>query len=194
MGGLSECGKTTAGYRFQELGVRKSKIIHIEYDMMRERGINPDHGLTPDDFESLYKENPDEAFKEFLFRLIEKMKAENNPYASLESLYRAPLGEFIKKELRDKAVNIYIEAPVEDRAYREWVKVNAKATENGMPPIALETMIAQVNQKDQFKMDRQAMLVRDIADHVIDNSKSVSKDEFLARIDAVAASLGVTTP
>lgn len=192
LGGLSECGKTTAGKHFQEIGVRKSKIIQIEYDMMRENGIDPSLGTTPEQFEDLYRENPDKAFKEFLFRLIEKMKEEGFKFASLESLYRAPLGAFIKKELGAKAANIYIEAPVEARAYREMIKVNQKVEEEGGIPVTLQEMIDRVNEKDKFKMERNATAVKDIADYVVDNSEGVSKEQFVAKIDAIARAMGVT--
>ena len=192
LGGLSECGKTTAGYRFQALGVRKSKIIHIEYDMMRARGINPDNGVTPDTFEDLYRSEPQAAYEEFLFRFIEKMKADNTRFASLESLYRAPLGAFIKHELGPRAANIYIDAPLEDRAYREYLKVNQKAREAGSSEISLDEMIAKVQEKDKFKTERRATDVRDIADFVVDNSRNVTLDQFLSQIDSIAYKMGVS--
>ena len=191
LGGLSECGKTTAGYHFQKLGVRKSKIIEIEHDMMRERGINPEKGLTPDDFEGLYKSDPEAAFVEFLFRLIEKMKAENVKFASLESLYRAPLGAFIKRELGTRAANIYIDAPLEDRAYREYLKINKKARETKMPEVSLPDVMAQVSKKDEFKTARRATDVRDIADYIVDNSRDVPLRSFLEQIENIALALGV---
>lgn len=191
LGGLSECGKTTAGYRFQSFGIRKSKIVQIEHDMMRERGINPEDGLTPDDYENLYKENPDKAFKEFLFRLIQKMKEEQFKYASLESLYRAPLGAFIKKELGSRAANIYIDAPVEARAKRELEKINAKALEIGNPLITLDEMIQRVNEKDAFKMERKATDVKNIADYIVDNGNDTSKKMFLQQIYTIAEQMGV---
>lgn len=191
LGGLSECGKTTAGYRFQSIGVRKSKIIHVEYDMMRDRGVDPSQGIFPEDFENLYKDAPDVAFKEFLFRFIEKLKEENVRFASLESLYRAPLGAFIKKELGAKVAHIYIDAPVEDRAYREYLKVNEKARREGLPEITLNEMIAQVQKKDAFKMERGATDVKTIADYIIDNSCNVSRESFLEHIDNIARKMGV---
>lgn len=191
LGGLSECGKTTAGYRFQSLGVRKSKIIHVEYDMMRARGIDPDGELTSDTFDGLYQDHPDAAYAEFLFRMIEKMKADGAQFASLESLYRAPLGAFIKGELGSKAANIYIESPLEDRAYREYLKVNKKAREEGAPEISLEKMIEKVHKKDEFKRDRRATDVKDIADFVVDNARNVTLEAFLGQIDRIAYTMGV---
>lgn len=190
LGGLSECGKTTAGKRFQELGVRKSKIIHIEYEMMKERGVDI-NTTTPEDFENLYINNTESSFKEFLFRLIEKMKEEGFRFASLESLYRAPLGAFIKKEFGKKAANIYIDVPLEDRAYREMIKINKKAEVDGGNTLSLEEVIKKTTEKDEFKITRGALDVKTIADHIINNSKKVSKEEFIAQIDKIAKNMGV---
>lgn len=89
LGGLSECGKTSAGYKLQEMGARKSKIIHIEREMMEERGYDLSNGMQDDHFVELYKDDQEESFREFLFRLVIHMKEENKPFASIESLYRA---------------------------------------------------------------------------------------------------------
>ena len=40
LGGLSVCGKTSAGNKLQEMGARKSKIIHLAREMMEERGYD----------------------------------------------------------------------------------------------------------------------------------------------------------
>ena len=128
LGGLSECGKTSAGYKLQDMGARKSKIIHIEREMMEERGYDLSQGMKDEHFVNLYAENQNQAFREFLFRLIGHMKEEGKPFASIESLYRAELGAFLKRELKGKMANIFIDAPVEARAKRELEKVNAKAS------------------------------------------------------------------
>lgn len=194
LGGLSECGKTTAGNRFKELGIRKSKIIHIEYEMMQDRGWDISNGVPSEFFQRLYAVDQEKVFKEFLFRLINKMKSENVQYASLESLYRAPLGAFIKKELGDRALNIYIDAPVEVRAKREMKKVNDKAVVEGGSLVTLEEMIKRVEKKDLFKKEHHAADVKDIADFVVINTEDVSKEDFIGAIDKIAAKLGVAIP
>lgn len=186
LGGLSECGKTTAGKRLQQRGLRRSKIIHTEYEMMRARGINPDVGLTPDHFESLYSMQPAQAFDEFLNRFANTLQTEQTSFASLESLYRAPLGLHMKQALPGRVAIIYIEAPLQDRADREWKKLCAKARELGTPLPSLEQVIVAVEQKDLFKTERNATDVRSIATHIVDNSASVSLNQFLAQIDEVA--------
>ena len=191
LGGLSECGKTSAGLRLAELGVRRSKIIKIERAMMEERGYDLTEGMKNEHFVQLYAVNPEEVFKEFLYRLIELMKADGTRFASIESLYRAELGAFLKKELGPRMANIYIDAPAEARAARELIKVNAKAREEGKPEITLEEMVARVIAKDKFKMEHHAERVKDIADYVVDNSEGVTKEEFLAKIDEIAYSMGV---
>ena len=185
LGGLSECGKTSAGKQFERIGIRRGKIIKIEREMMEERGYDLTDGMKDEHFVKLY-ENQEEAFREFLFRLIEHMKAENVTKASIESLYRAPLGAFLKRELGDKCSNIYIEAPVESRAYREMLKVNKKAAEEGTAPVTLDEMIERVNKKDIFKSKHNATDCYDIADYVVDNSSEVSYEEFLHEIEMIA--------
>ena len=191
LGGLSECGKTSAGLRLAELGVRRSKIIKIERAIMEERGYDLSDGMKNEHFVRLYAVNPEEIFKEFLFRLIELMKIDGTRFASIESLYRAELGAFLKKELGARMANIYIDAPVEARAARELIKVNKKAREEGKPEITLEEMVAKVIAKDKFKMEHHAEKVKDIADFIVDNSECVTKEEFLSKIDEIAYSMGV---
>lgn len=191
LGGLSECGKTSAGYKLQEMGARKSKIIHIEREMMEERGYDLSNGMQDDHFVELYKDDQEESFREFLFRLVIHMKEENKPFASIESLYRAELGAFLKRELKDKMANIFIDAPAEVRASREMEKVNAKALDEGKPTITFEEMLKKVNQKDEFKIKHNAIKVKDIADYVVDNSEEVTREQFLNDIEKIGHSLGL---
>lgn len=194
LGGLSECGKTTAGNRFKELGVRKSKIIHIEYEMMQDRGWDISNGVPSDYFKNLYANQPELVFKEFLFRLINKMKEENVQYASLESLYRAPLGAFIKKELGERAANIFIDTPLEVRALREMKKINDKAEIEGSKKVTLQEMIAKVSKKDEFKKEHHADDVKNIADYIVNNGAETALVDFINEIDRIAVSLGVEIP
>ena len=191
LGGLSECGKTSAGYKLQAMGARKSKIIHIEREMMEERGFDLSDGMKNEHFIMLYANNPEEVFKEFLYRLILHMQEEHYKYASIESLYRAELGAFLKKELGNKMANIFIDSPAETRALRELEKVNAKAIENGESPIMYEEMLEKVHKKDEFKISHNADKVKDIADYVVDNSSKVSKEQFLGKIEEIGHSLGL---
>ena len=191
LGGLSECGKTSAGNKLQEMGARKSKIIHIEREMMEERGYDLSEGMKDEHFINLYADNQEEAFREFLYRLIKHMQAENKPFASIESLYRAELGAFLKRELKNRMANIFIDAPVETRARRELEKVNRKALEEGKTPITFEEMIKSVHQKDEFKTKHNADKVRDIADYVVDNSDGVTREQFLNQIEKIGHIMGL---
>ncbi|MDF2685698.1 MAG: hypothetical protein K0S55_879 [Clostridia bacterium] len=186
LGGLSECGKTSAGKYLDSIGVKRIKIIHIEKEMMIERNYDISNGMQHFHFINLYKDSPNEVFKEFLFKLIEMMKEANVQYASIESLYRAELGLFLKQELGEKMVNIYIEAPVEVRAARELIKVNTEASKEKLPLITLDEMIVKVKEKDAFKIENNAQKVKDIADYIIDNSADVSKEQFIEKIGYIA--------
>lgn len=191
LGGLSECGKTSAGYKLKEMGARKSKIIHIEREMMEERGYDLSDGMKDEHFIALFSGDTEAAFREFLYRLIGHMKEEGFKFASIESLYRAELGAFLKKELGERMANIYIDAPAETRAKREMQKVNKKAEEEGTPTISFEEMLEKVHQKDEFKIKHNALKVKDIADFVVDNSEEVSREEFLSKIEEIAHSMGL---
>ncbi len=191
LGGLSECGKTSAGYKLQDMGARRSKIIHIEREMMLERGFDLSNGMKDEHFVALYKDNQEEAFREFLYRLILHMKEEGYTFASIESLYRAELGAFMKRELKDKMANIYIDAPIEARASRELVKVNKKAQETGEREMTLQEMVAKVKKKDEFKKEHNADKVKDIADFIVDNSEGITREQFLAQIEQIAHNMGL---
>lgn len=191
LGGLSECGKTSAGLRLAELGVRRSKIIQIEREMMIEREYDLSDGMKDEHFVMLYAKETEKVFREFLFRLIEKMKADETQFASIESLYRAELGSFLKAELGERMANIYIDVPVEVRAYREMLKVNSKAEKECKPQISLEEMIEKVRKKDLFKISHDALKVKDIADYIVDNSSGVTKEQFLSKIDEIAFAMGI---
>lgn len=191
LGGLSECGKTSAGNKLQEMGARKSKIIHIEREMMEERGYDLSEGMKDEHFVNLYADNQEEAFREFLYRLIKHMQEENKSFASIESLYRAELGAFLKRELKDRMANIFIDAPAETRARRELEKVNRRAIEEGKPTITFDEMLQRVHQKDEFKTKHNADKVRDIADYVVDNSDGVTKEQFLGQIETIGHSMGL---
>lgn len=185
LGGLSECGKTSAGKHFESLGIKRGKIIKIEREMMEDRGYDLSDGMKNEYFIELYLDQ-ENAFREFLFRLIEHMKAEGITKISIESLYRAPLGAFLKKELGDRCSNIYIEAPIEARAYREMLKVNAKAIKDGTQTVTLDEMVERVKNKDKFKEEHNASDCRDIADYIVDNSSAVTYEDFLAEIENIA--------
>lgn len=191
LGGLSECGKTSAGYKLQEMGARKSKIIHIEREMMEERGYDLNNGMLDEHFIRLYAGDCETTFREFLFRLIIHMKKEDKPFASIESLYRAELGAFLKKELKERMANIYIDAPAEARAKRELIKVNKKALAEGKTIMTFEEMLKKVHKKDEFKIKHNAAKVKDIADYVVDNSEAVTKEQFLNEIEKIGHSLGL---
>ena len=191
LGGLSECGKTSAGNKLQEMGARKSKIIHIEREMMEERGYDLSEGMKDEHFVNLYADNQEKAFKEFLYRLIKHMQEEGKPFASIESLYRAELGAFLKKELKNRMAYIFIDAPAETRARRELEKVNRKALADGKTPITFDEMLKKVHQKDEFKIKHNADKVKDIADYVVDNSENVTREQFLGQIERIGHDMGL---
>ena len=186
LGGLSECGKTTAGLHYESIGFERIKIIQIEREIMLDRGFDLSNGMTDQHFVALYKCEPEKTFREFLFRLIDILKAKQKKFVSIESLYRAPLGSFLKSELEDKVINIFIDAPIEVRAQRELIKINRNNEENSLPMVSLETVIAQVARKDEFKIEHNAMDCLSIADVVISNDSNKSFDDLIDELDSIA--------
>lgn len=189
LGGLSECGKTSAGLYLQRIGVKRMKIIQIEREMMEERGYDLSDGMKEHHFDELYAVNIEDVFREFLYRLITKLQAEGIKFASIESLYRAELGAFLKKELGSRMINIFIDAPAEVRAERELQKINKKAASENRSKATLKEVIDRTRQKDAFKLRHGADRVKDIANIIINNDSLISKAEFDSMVGGIASIL-----
>lgn len=185
LGGLSECGKSAAGLYFDSIGIKRMKIIAIEKEMMKERNYQFTGHPTEDDFNRLYANNIDHVFREFLYRLIGKMQETGPQYASIESLYRSELGAYLKKELGSKMLNIYIEAPLEVRAKREFKKQTVDNGEN----YTFDEIVERTKKKDQFKIKHGALRVKEIADIIVNNDKFVENEQQYENIMASLASI-----
>lgn len=185
LGGLSECGKSAAGIYFDSIGIKRMKIIAIEKEMMIERNYQFTGHPSEQDFTNLYAKNTEKVFKEFLYRLIGKMQEENIHYASIESLYRSELGVYLKKELGPKMMNIYVEAPLEVRAQREYKKQTIDNGEN----FTFDEIVERTKKKDQFKIKHGALKVKDIADIIVNNDSFVENEKQYLNIMAGIASI-----
>lgn len=185
LGGLSECGKSAAGLYFDSIGIKRMKIIAIEKEMMLERNYQFSGHPTENDFKKLYANNPEQIFREFLYRLIGKMQEAGTHYASIESLYRSELGAYLKKELGAKMLNIYIEAPLEVRAKREFKKQTIDNGEN----YTFDEIVERTKKKDQFKIKHRALRVKEIADIIVNNDKFVENEQQYENIMAGLASI-----
>ena len=185
LGGLSECGKSAAGLYFDSIGIKRMKIIAIEKEMMLERNYQFSGHPTENDFKKLYANNPEQIFREFLYRLIGKMQEAGTHYASIESLYRSELGAYLKKELGAKMLNIYIEAPLEVRAKREFKKQTIDNEEN----YTFDEIVERTKKKDQFKIKHGALRVKEIADIIVNNDKFVENEQQYENIMAGLASI-----
>ena len=185
LGGLSECGKSAAGFYFDSIGIKRMKIIAIEKEMMLERNYQFSGHPTENDFKKLYANNPEQIFREFLYRLIGKMQEAGTHYASIESLYRSELGAYLKKELGEKMLNIYIEAPLEVRAKREFKKQTIDNGEN----YTFDEIVERTKKKDQFKIKHGALRVKEIADIIVNNDKFVENEQQYENIMAGLASI-----
>ena len=185
LGGLSECGKSAAGIYFDSIGIKRMKIIAIEKEMMIERNYQFTGHPSEQDFTNLYAKDTEQVFKEFLYRLIGKMQEENIHYASIESLYRSELGVYLKKELGPKMMNIYVEAPLEVRAQREYKKQTIDNGEN----FTFNEIVERTKKKDQFKIKHGALKVKDIADIIVNNDSFVANEKQYLNIMAGIASI-----
>lgn len=185
LGGLSECGKSAAGLYFDSIGIKRMKIIAIEKEMMLERNYQFSGHPSENDFKKLYANNPEQIFREFLYRLIGKMQEAGTHYASIESLYRSELGAYLKKELGAKMLNIYIEAPLGVRAKREFKKETIDNGEN----YTFDEIVERTKKKDQFKIKHGALRVKEIADIIVNNDKFVENEQQYENIMAGLASI-----
>ena len=185
LGGLSECGKSAAGLYFDSIGIKRMKIIAIEKEMMLERNYQFSGHPSENDFKKLYANNPEQIFREFLYRLIGKMQEAGTHYASIESLYRSELGAYLKKELGAKMLNIYIEAPLGVRAKREFKKQTIDNGEN----YTFDEIVERTKKKDQFKIKHGALRVKEIADIIVNNDKFVENEQQYENIMAGLASI-----
>ncbi|RMC57703.1 hypothetical protein F5ESL0260_05410 [Lactobacillus sp. ESL0260] len=185
LGGLSECGKSAAGIYFDSIGIKRMKIIAIEKEMMIERNYQFTGHPSEQDFTNLYAKDTEKVFKEFLYRLIGKMQEENIHYVSIESLYRSELGVYLKKKLGPKMMNIYIEAPLEVRAQREYKK---QTIDNGKN-FTFAQIVERTKKKDQFKIKHGALKVKDIADIIVNNDSFVENEKQYLNIMAGIASI-----
>lgn len=176
LGGMSECGKSTAGLHLQKLGIVRLKIIKFEEKMMRHRGYDLSNGMKEDYFVELYSSNTEEVLKEFLYLVSKYMEENNIKYASLESMYRPQMAQFLKDTLKEKMANIYIEANIDQRAKREWLKYYKDSN-------TLEEITKKVKEKDKFKIRNGANKVKDVADYIIDNSGSL--ESLITNIDNI---------
>lgn len=167
LGGLSDCGKSSAGIFFESLGIKRLKIVTFEETIMKNRGFDTTKGLKDEYFEYLYlNENKESTLEEFL-ELISKYMIENNiAIASLESMYRPEMVNYLKGNLRDRYISIFIEAPLEKRLEREWNKRKGDVEFNELKKLTTK--------RDIFKNTLGASDVKLISDYVIDNSGSES--------------------
>lgn len=171
LGGLSECGKSTFGKMLESNGIMRYKIIEVERELMRRRGMKLSSKIDDSNFQKLYSENLDKVFNEFLEVLSKIMKKNNASYVVLESLYRVKLGEFIKEKFEDRSLNIFIESSFEKRVEREYRKL--KSINSGTNFLHVQNL---VESKDRFKLKHSAHQVKEIADIILLNDNLSLKD------------------
>mgnify|MGYP000759756826 len=167
--------------------IKRYKIIEIEKEMMSARGMDISSGLKDEHFIKLYQDKSEDVFKEFILRLIVHLKEDNIKCVSIESLYRAPFGSFLKREFGNKCANIYIEAPIEIRARREYNKKCYEAFEKGISGISYKEVLESVKMKDAFKESHKASNCKEIADYVIINDEKKDLEDFLHDVDVIVS-------
>ena len=82
-------------------------------------------------------------------------------------------------------MNIYIEAPIEVRAKREFKK---QTVDNGKD-FTFDEIVVRTKKKDQFKIEKGAKEVKDIADIIINNGPFVENEQEYENIIAGIASI-----
>lgn len=82
-------------------------------------------------------------------------------------------------------LNIYIEAPLEIRAKREFNKQTSANGEN----YTFDEIVERTKKKDQFKIKHGALRVKEIADIIVNNDKFVENEQQYENIMAGLASI-----
>jgi hypothetical protein len=147
LGGMSESGKSTVGELLRdEHGVTRLKIGYlVEVAAMRSGVIDP--------YEQWAEREQAERLTEEILRFTEETKART---ISLESAHRFEATAHLKEVWGDRCQVVYIEADTTVRASR-----------------AAES-VPQLRGRDATKLGRGADRIAEIADHLIDNSRSLS--------------------
>lgn len=82
-------------------------------------------------------------------------------------------------------MNIYVEAPLEVRAQREYKKQTIDNGEN----FTFDEIVERTKKKDQFKIKHGALKVKDIADIIVNNDSFVENEKQYLNIMAGIASI-----
>lgn len=172
LSGLSESGKSQAGIWATEAGIFRLKIIYFEKMIGQLKGLQMrTKAETETTLEILYQNEYEmiETFKNYIYDFMVANKCEA---ISLESLYRAELAIGFLNDPRFETEVIYLEAPIEKRAEREFVKIQQTQLNQDS---SLTSILKQTEVKDDFKIAKGVLKVKAIATQIINNDRSLSK-------------------
>ncbi|MGY6172199.1 hypothetical protein ACW95P_02550 [Candidatus Mycoplasma pogonae] len=165
LGGMSESGKSFVGNFLEtEENFKRIKIIEIEKELLNFYRI--DFGKTKENFSQALKNLyfQQNVFEKFLEKIVEKSEGKN---VSLESLYSNQLFLGIKS-VYEKTFCIFIEADSEIRMQREY----QKESHNGNKQ-TFEEFEKYFWEKENFKKEHKADLVKNVADFVVNNNGTI---------------------
>ncbi|AUF83846.1 hypothetical protein CXP39_03585 [Mesoplasma syrphidae] len=175
LSGLSESGKSLAGEWATSMGIFRLKIIYFEKIIANIKGLSMNNKTETENVIKILYSDEQKMFKEFRDHIYEFMVANKCSAISLESLYRAKLADSFKKDSRFNTEVIYIEADIQKRIEREYLKQkDANKTAN------IKQIEKETTEKDLFKISNGVLDVKKIATKIINNDNSM--EEFKAEI------------
>ena len=169
VGGLSEAGKSTVGYRFIEHGFLRLKIAkyYREFYELENRELD---FLTWS--KNIDRQRPMEIATFLKKRIIEDCSAKSAKGCALESLY----GDVLATSLRELHGSNFTALFISSKESLRWKRQEHK-DKFGTSADALDDL----RQRDALKVSWGALYTEEIADQVIFNNGTY--DEYVAKID-----------
>lgn len=174
IGGMSESGKSTLGRHLDQHGVKRLKITFFLKHVMEREGVEGD--FVEWNAQNM-KEKPEWVYRVFADEFIQWTGEQGTEFCCLESLYSPGLGVHLRERLgQDRVVIVYVDMDESVRLQRQMIRQNLTSLDE-----ARRLMLP----RDQMKREWGVPAIADVADVIIDNSRSM---ENLTRIaDAMIA-------
>lgn len=166
LGGLSECGKSSSGEYLRDIhSFHRIKIGDL-LERIRQRCEHLINRFSGD----IYTASDELLANLFMYEIIEELERDRRKVV-IESLHNYGFTLQLKKICGPKFKIIYVETPRDIR-----IKRNSRNLD-----VSLEESEIRIMTKDHVKIGRGAMLVRNIADKILNNSGLI--DEFQSELN-----------
>lgn len=172
LGGYSESGKSSSGRYMERLGYKRIKIADIY------RRVYEESHSTVDFKDWSYwidRVNPRWIGDRFYEKLVADLHASGHQNCTIESLYGDILASQLRRHLGEHFQVIFIDIDRDVRLQRQMHRENLNSVEEAA---------LLLDPRDEQKRQWGADCVKEIADHVVDNSGTMADLE--AQLDAIA--------